>query len=329
MKSAVLFFDHFLKLIPVFLLLIILIGAGSVTHAQDEDIIRIDTELQTFDVTVTNSDGKIVRGLEAKDFKVFEDGTERPVEFFEQINSARGVRPVAIVFALDISGSVTTEELEKLRSAMRLFISRLSNQNASFAIMIFGMNVKTLQSFTNNPIKLEKAFDKLMREPNGLSTHTYDAVDDAIRLLDRKAPQTRGQIPVKKSVIVVTDGFPVGDTVAPSLVVERANKSDVSIFTVTLPSFSKVSLAPSRKPLPTPLDVSGLTEKTGGRNVYATDKDFEPLFRNLAEDVTSSYLIAFYPAEEKRRDGRFHTVKVEVQNNLLVRQSRGGYKAEK
>ncbi|MEP6923374.1 MAG: VWA domain-containing protein [Pyrinomonadaceae bacterium] len=313
-----------LPALQLFTLMITFMFAGN-ARAQD-DVIKIDTDLQTFDVTATDAAGKFVRGLSAKDFKIYEDGQERAVEFFEQTQKANGMRPIAIVFALDISGSVRPDELGRLRDAMRVFIARLADKNASFAITTFGMNVRILQSFTNDGDKLEKAYDKLLREPSGLSTHTYDAVDDAVRLLDRKAPRYRGQIPVKKSIIVVTDGFPVGDTVASSTVIERANKSEISIFTVTLPSFSKISLAPSKKPLPTPLDVSGLAEKTGGKNVYATDKDFEPLFRSLAEDVTASYLLAFYPAEEKRRDGRFHSVKIEiVRKDLIIRQNRVGY----
>ncbi len=75
--------------------------------------------------------------------------------------------------------------------------------------------------------------------------------------------------------------------------------------------------------------VRDLAEKTGGKNVYATDKDFEPLFRSLAEDVTASYLLAFYPTEEKRRDGRFHTVKIEARNpDYTVRQNRNGYQSK-
>lgn len=298
--------------------------------AQSEDVLKIDTDLQTFDVTVTDKDGKFVRGLEAKDFKILEDGVERPLEFFEQTQKANGARPVAVVFALDVSGSVTVRELEKMRDAMRAFMKKLDGKNVSYAITTFGMKVNVLQSLTSDASKLEKAFGKLLRETDGLSTHTYDAVDDAIRLLDRKAAKTRGQIAVKKNIIVVTDGFPVGDTVAPALVIERANKSEVSVFTVTLPSFSKVSFAPQRKPLPTPLDVSGLAEKTGGKNVYATDTDFEPLFRSLAEDVTASYLLAVYPTEEKRRDGRFHSVTIEARRpGLTVKQNRPGYQSEK
>jgi hypothetical protein len=82
-----------------------------------------------------------------------------------------------------------------------------------------------------------------------------------------------------------------------------------------------------RQPLPTPLDVSGLADKTGGTNVYATERDFGPLFRALAEDVTSAYVLAFYPPEEKRRDGRFHNIRIEAPRGLTVRQSRPGYKS--
>lgn len=316
----------------LFALVLTVFTCGQLIFAQQTldggDVIRIDTELVTFDVNVTTADGKFVRGLSAKDFKVFEDGNERPVEFFEQSQKLGSARPVSVVFALDVSGSMTREELEKLRGALRVFLNRLSQQNASYAILTFGMNVKTIQSLTSDVNRLDKVFDKLLREPSGLSTHAYDAVDDAIRLLDRKSPKTRLQIPVKKSVIVVSDGFPVGDTVSPSLVIERANKADVSVFTVTLPSFAKISLSRDRSPLPTPLDVSGITEKTGGKNVYATDKDFEPLFKALADDVTNSYIIAFYPADGKKTDGRFHKVKIVSDKGLNIKQNREGYQGD-
>lgn len=299
------------------------------TWAQDEkEVIRIDTDLVTFDVTVTDAKGRPVHGLEARDFRIYEDGVERPVEFFELAQKANGVRPVAVVFALDVSGSVTANELERLRDALRVFVDRLKDKNASFAIITFGMEVELLQNFTTDLRKLEKAYEKLVRETGGLSTHAYDAVDYAIRLANRKAPKERGQIPVKKSIIVVTDGFPVGDIVSPKTVIERANESETSIYTVIMPSHSR--LLPTQKPLLTPLDVSGLVEKTGGKNIYITDWDMEPFFRSLAEDVASSYLLAFYPRDENRRDGRYHTVRIELaRKDLILKQNRNGYQSQK
>jgi VWFA-related protein len=210
---------------------------------------------------------------------------------------------------------------------MREFSRRLANQPSAFAVMTFGMRVKLLQSFTTDRQKLDRAFDRLAREPNGLSTHTYDAVDDAIRLIERKAPLTLEHQTMKRAVVVITDGFPVGDTVSAETVIERANAANVSIYVVTLPSYARLLTSANTTPLPTPLDISGLVEKTGGINVYADTRDLGPLFRSLAAEVTSAYVIGFYPPEENRADGKFHSLRVEAPGGLTVRQSRPGYKA--
>jgi Ca-activated chloride channel family protein len=292
------------------------------------DVLTVDTNLVLVDVDVRDAGGNPVRNLRQQDFKLFEDGVERPIAFFnvEQRDNAR--RPVAVVFAVDVSGSLTPPEMERIGQSLRTFAQRLYDRDSVFAVTTFGMRVNVLQNFTNNIDKLDRAFAKLAREPNGLSTHAYDAVDDAVRLLKREAPRTRGSQPIKRAVVVVTDGFPVGDTVAPDTVIERANAEGVSVYTLTLPSYSRL-LAPvsaEHEPLPTPLDVSGLVEKTGGANVYANQKDFESFFKALADQLISTYVLAFYPPEQNRRDGHFHQIRITAPGGLTLRQNRPGYK---
>ncbi len=308
--------------IIVFLWLFFACAALPVFAQNSDDVIRVDTELVTFEVSVTDKNGNPVRGLDAKDFKVYEDGAERPIEFFEPIKKDDG-RPLSIVFALDVSGSITNQELVNLRNALQIFVQKLADYNSYFAVMTFGMRVKTLQSLTNRPDKLEKTFDKLLRDQDGLSTHAYDAVDDAIRLLVKKSPvAVREKIP-KRAVVVITDGFPVGDTVAPKTVIERANGTETTVYSVILPSYSRIQR--DKKPLLTPLEASGLLEKTGGRAFYANEKSFEPLFKALAEEITASYVVAFYPKQENRQDGKFHQVRIETPKNLQIKQNRAGY----
>jgi VWFA-related protein len=224
---------------------------------------------------------------------------------------------------------MTPEEVARVSDAMREFSRRLAEHPAVFAVMTFGMRVKTLQNFTNDREKLDRAFERLAHEPNGMSTHTYDAVDDAVRMLVRHAPLTREHQMMKRAVVVITDGFPVGDTVSPDVVIERANASDTSVYVVTMPSFTHMLASAQMTPLPTPLDVSGLVEKTGGRSVYANQQDLGPLFRSIAEEVAAAYVLGFYPPKEIRTDGRFHTIKVEGPRGLILRQSRPGYQAGK
>lgn len=310
-------------LAAAFLLTALSVASG---RAQEPEVVRVETELVPFEVSVSDKNGNPVRNLQASDFKVIEDGAERRTDFFQAITKSDSGRPLSIVFALDVSGSMTPQELEKLRSAMQTFIDHLADYNSYFAVTVFGMNVKTIQPFTNRPDKLEKIFGRLIRDADGLSTHAYDAVDDAVRMIAKKSPPKLNERFPKRAVIVVTDGFPVGDVVSPATVIERANNSQTSVFSVILPSFSR--LQQTNKPLPTPLEVSGLIERTGGKSFYATDKNFDALFRSLAEEITASYAIAFYPSETNRDDGKFHEVKIESTKGYLIKQNRAGYKGK-
>ncbi len=298
----------------------------SETTPQPDDVVRIDTDLVTVDVVVRDAEGRPVRNLKQEDFKVFADGVEQPISFFQAEHRNGEPRPLALVFAVDISGSMTLDEMHKLRVALQSFSARLSDHSALFSVMAFGMKVKVLQKFTYDRNKLDRAFERIAREPNGLSTHTYDAVDDAIRQLVRQTPRTRERKLVKRAVVVITDGFPVGDTVSARTVIERANAAEVSVYVVTLPSYSRM-MASTTAALPTPLDVSGLAELTGGKSVYADENDYGPLFTALAEEVTAAYVIAFYPPEEKRRDGKFHGIKIVGPAGLVLQQNRPGYQA--
>lgn len=308
-------------------ILVLCLAVFSQKETADDDIVRVETQLVGFEVTVSDRGGKPVRGLEAKDFKVFEDDVERPIDFFEPVKRQNQSRPLSIVFALDVSGSMTADEMARLREAMRNFVRRLSAEYESyFAVMTFGMDVKVLQSFTNRADKLEKTFDRIGRDRDGLSTHAFDAVDDAVRLLDRKSPTSiKNQLP-KRAVVLITDGFPVGDTVAPKTVIERANAAETSVYSIILPSFSR--LQADKKPLPTLLDVSGLIEKTGGRAFYADEKSFEPLFKSLAEEITASYVVAFYPKTENAATGKFRRVRIEAANGFQIKQNRAGYEVK-
>jgi len=294
--------------------------AVSAAQGQDsENVVRVETELAVFEVAVSDKKGKPVRNLDVRDLQILEDGVERPIEFFEPIRSTGVRRPLVIVFALDVSGSMTSDEMERLKAAMQSFIARLADYNSYFAVVSFAMDVRTLQSFTNRPDKLRAAFEKLDRESDGLSTHAYDAVDMSIRLLRKNAPKVIRESYPKRAVILITDGFPVGDVVRPETVVERANLAEASVYAVILPSYSNV--LGKNKPVLTPLEVSGLVERTGGKSFFATEKNFEQLFTDLSEEITGSYAVAFYPGP--KGDEKPRNVRISSKRGHIVRQNRG------
>lgn len=293
--------------------------------AQDgEVVVKIETELAAFEVTAVDKDGNPVAGLTEKDFRIFENGQERPIDFFQPITDGAERRPLLVVFALDVSGSMTEPEFARLRLAMNEFVTRLRGKDAYFAVMTFAMEVRTLQELTDRIDRVERSFQRIRRDEYGLSTHAYDAVDDAVRMIARKAPKAiRGRAP-KRAVVVISDGFPVGDVVSPGTVIERANAAGVSVYSVILPSFGRTTTG--KRPLITPFEASDLVEKTGGISLYAGQSSMEPLFSRLAERIASSYAVAFYPDETKLTPGEFRSVRIESTRGYRIVQNRPGYK---
>ena len=135
---------------------------------EPDEVLKVDTDLVSLDVFATDSDGRPVRNLKQGDFKVYLDNIEQPLAFFQVERRSGEPRPLAVVFALDISGSMTAEEMERLRGALHAFSKQLSGHSALYAVMAFGMNVKVLQKFSFETDKLDRAFDRMAREPNGI-----------------------------------------------------------------------------------------------------------------------------------------------------------------
>ncbi|HVG38088.1 MAG TPA: hypothetical protein VM870_02305, partial [Pyrinomonadaceae bacterium] len=125
--------------ITVFLVLVAAPVFAQQSSPGDEEVLRIDTDLILVDVTATDAQSRPVRGLQPRDFKIYEDGVERPVAFFKVEKKNDPNRPLAVVFALDISGSMSADETERLREAVRAFTSKLIERPYVFAVMSFGM----------------------------------------------------------------------------------------------------------------------------------------------------------------------------------------------
>ena len=282
---------------------------------------RIDTDVVAVDVVATDKNGNYLRDLRADEFTLLEDGKPRKIDFFAVNDASTLTRPLAVVFALDLSGSLKPEESVTLRDAAMKFITLLKGDSV-FAAMAFNYDVKILQGFTNDPRKIENAFAKIERFEG--STRIYDALDRGITLLERSAPRIRKGRQVRRVIVVITDGFDSASIIDRRELIRRANLAGVTVYSMTLPSYM-LSATRSRERVITPLDASRVVFATGGRDFAADANDFTPIFKALAEEIYASYALAFYP---DNRDGQFHQLKVQTSRpGILLRTSRTGYQA--
>ena len=90
--------------------------------------------------------------------------------------------------------------------------------------------------------------------------------------------------------------------------IRRANAAGVTVYSVTLPSYI-LSASRNTDRVITPLDATRIVASTGGKDFSADARDFAPIFKALAEEIKSSYGIAYYP---EVRDGKQHEIWIEA-----------------
>jgi Ca-activated chloride channel homolog len=303
-------------------IILALVVASSLTAAAQDDVVKLKADLVTIDATVTDKDGNFIRNLKADDFTVYEDGVPQKLDFFEASEQAALTRPLAVVVAIDTSGSIKPEEISRQRLATENFM-RLVRPESVFAVIAFNTETRVLQDFTSDPRKVSAAFQKI-GEVTG-SSRIFGSIDKAVGMLKR-APRFRNGRRLRRVVIVLTDGYDNVSSPEQGDLIRRANDAEVTVYSITLPSYMPGGTSDKR--VMTLLDVSRIVPLTGGADFSADTRDFGPVFKSIAEEIRSGYTLAYYPPEPNRRDGRLHQVRVECKRvGAIIRASRTNYQA--
>src|SRR6266498_2807421 len=134
--------------------------------AQDQDdVVRVDTDLVVLNATVLDKDGRFVRGLKRTDFQIFEDGAEQKLASFTAEET-----PFAAAILLDTSGSMETR-LTLGRSAAIRFLDGLREEDVA-AVYNFDAKVEQMQDFSPGRDLPARAF--------GVHTKMMTALNDAV-----------------------------------------------------------------------------------------------------------------------------------------------------
>jgi Ca-activated chloride channel family protein len=289
------------------------------TVTDQEMIVRIDTNLVALDVTVTDPKGNYIIDLKADDFEIREDGELRSIDFFQPTQKLQSTS-IALVLALDLSGSLSAEETVTQRESIKKFIQQL-DKNSLCALIGFNYKIDILQNFTGDHKKLASQLDKI--KDYGGSTRIYDALDRAVTML-KKAPTTQKGKRLRPAILVITDGFDSSSIIDKKELINRANASGVTIYSITLPSYSPLlnPNAEKKERLPTLLDVSKIINLTGGRDFSVDNNNYTEVFEEIAKELSSSYTLAYHLPKD-RTSQNTHKIEVKVKRSgLQVRSSR-------
>lgn len=307
----------------------------------DYDVVRVTSNLIIVPVSVTDAKGQPVLGLSLKDFRLEEEGRAQEIA---QIGNPEQV-PLEIAILLDISGSVNARlDFEKEAAARFLKqVLRPGDRATIFAIAITPQLIQTRTTAEN-----ASAILRTVAATKG-PTAFYDTVLDAAQYLAQSTPAGHRRV-----IVVISDGEDnfsekvkqaIGNTSQAQAAATQQTRSAVfnSMQQVVMREVQRAevtfySINPSGEALR--LNIPGMraqaamdqiAQATGGAS-FVPDKleDLEGVFRQIASELRSQYLLQYYSNDEAQSE-RFRRIRVQVppRPDLRVRARQGYYPKRK
>jgi Ca-activated chloride channel family protein len=143
---------------------------------QQEPALKVEVNLVSLSVLVTDQNGQSITELSKEDFKVYEDKVEQNLSFFRSDKA-----PLCWGVILDRSGSMMMMMRDVYQAAVHV-IDQGTEQDEMF-IITFSDITQLVQDFSSNRLQLENSIIGL--EAGG-TTSLYDAVSFGLHHIDRR-----------------------------------------------------------------------------------------------------------------------------------------------
>jgi len=382
-------------------------------NEEQDDVVRVNTELVQTDVMVFDKKGHFVDGIKADQFELRIDDKPQAISFFERVTSganrgpagpAQGnvvtdpnnlsttsVRGRTVIFFVD-DLHLAPDSLARARTALVQFIDHGMAQNDQVAITSPSGQIGFLQQFTNDQIALRSAVARLnyktqtkfdmdnppmseyialrIRDGDEAAINFYvselqkqnctkaggcamslQAMKLAVReraqeMTVMAAPATdntlimlenlmrfAGQLPGRKIVFVISDGFYLNDRKYGSLdrirrVTNAAGRSGVVINTIDARGIISEGIGATND---RPMDEGGwmigtnigevtasqdglnaLAGDTGGRAFRNTNVPMAEFVEKVLDQMANYYLLAWRPDTEEQRRGKFKHIQASI-----------------
>jgi len=271
---------------------------------------------------------KLVTDLNKENFKVFDDGQQQEVTDFSQPTDL----PLRIGMVLDTSNSIRERLQFEQEAAVDFLFNALRRGKDQAFLMTFDDGPQIIKEFTGDTGELR---DTILKQRAGGGTSLYDAVYAASNHLLNNSPMPAGPNPdVRRVLVVISDGDDNSSSKSRGEAVDMAQRAGVIIYSIST-STEWASAEDEKDPnkrIARKYEknegdqvLEQLALETGGRVFfpYKID-DLGQSFLDIGDELRHQYALAYSPAG-RSADGKYHTIKVQVDRKDLIVRARKGY----
>jgi len=309
-------------LASLFLIVCLFTNVIPQTPADQDDVIRVDTDLTNLLFTAADKQNRFITTLKEEDLRLTEDGVPQKILTFQRETD----RPLALAFLIDVSVSEErTLPLEK--AAARSFIETvIQSSKDQAAIVPFTGSAFLEQGLTRDVLSVYRALERvevampsylgsgraisgiasgpgMMATPAEGTTAIWDAVAlTSSEVLGKSAGQRR------RAIILLTDGQDTTSRLSRKEAISRALEAETIIYAIGIGDEGI-----NRD------ELKAVAAATGGRAFFPKrETDLKTSFAEIEAELRSQYLIA-YSSANKKRDGAYRQMQIDVINPGLAK----------
>ena len=304
---------------PVALLVASLLLLCGTARAQKP--IHVDVNLVNVAFTARDASGALVPNLTKDDVELYEDAVPQKIEFFARSTDL----PLTLALIMDVSGSQEHFE-KKHHKDLQVFLEEVLGAKDRAFMICFGNHLRLVSDYTNSPQELldnyhefdkgKKHFNEIgPQEERELGTAFYDSIYYSVT---EKLVEGTG----RKAILMFSDGEDNSSSHNMMQAIEAAQSANVIIYSIRYTETKHGELNARNKYGISVMD--RIAKETGGAHIDAQKTDPHDYFRQIAEELRTSYELAYYPTN-RAKDDTFRKMVIKPKQDSVRIRCKTGY----
>jgi len=282
----------------------------------------VDVKLVNIAFSVRDAHGALVNSLDKEDFEILEDAVPQKISFFARSTDV----PLTLGLIVDASGS-QEHFSEQHRHDLEIFLQEALGPKDKVFVVFFGNHIKLVSDFTQSGSYVLERLQQYEhssrhfpeigpRESRDLGTAFYDSIYYSVT---EKLAGESG----RRALLMFSDGEDNSSSHDMMTAIETAQAANVVVYTVRYTEKQHGGELTARNKYG--IRVMGrIAKETGGEHIDAETTDPHNYFHQIAEELRSSYELAYYPTNPAR-DDTFRKIVVRTKVQGLAVRSKTGY----
>ncbi|HXY26415.1 MAG TPA: VWA domain-containing protein [Candidatus Acidoferrum sp.] len=293
--------------------------SGHAIRAQQP--IHVDVNLVNVSLTARDARGALVDNLSKDDIEVFEDAVPQKIAFFARSTDL----PLTLGLIVDASGS-QEHFSKKHEKDVEVFLSDVLGPKDRVFLLCFGNHLRLVNDYTQSGTLMfehlkeyEKKSDRFPeigpKEDRDLGTAFYDSIYYSVT---EKLASENG----RRALLIFSDGEDNSSSHDMMTTIETAQAENVLVFTIRYTQKEHGQLTARNKYGIRVMD--RIAKETGGANIDAEATDPRTYFRQIAEELRTTYELAYYPSNPVR-DDTFRKLVIRPKLSGVIIRAKTGY----